>query len=159
MGNLKPQDYPKLRQIFDGDDLRNGGGMSTGGNHRSGHAERIANIAEKDPWAFNDDQVRQLLLKVFPRAFPKTGVRISQTQRKRASLWWTIIRLYFRMGYTAGRVATRLNVEGVREIKPLKPPKSGRWKHKHIEDTVHRIRKAAAGLRTTGKPRTRKGLT
>jgi len=158
MGNPSQKDFGGLRRVFDGNDqvMR---GVSTHGKARSRHAERVANISITDPWFLNDEQVRLLLLKVFPRAFPKPGMKINRRQRKRARLWMLIIQLYFREGRTAGRIAMRLYAKRVRKkFELLKHPKRARTlaqEEKRVEDTIRRIRKAAAGLRTTGKPRTK----
>ena len=158
MGNPSQKDFGGLRQIFDGND-RVMRGVSTHGKVGSRHAERVANISITDPWSLDVEQVRLLLLKVFPKAFPKPGMKRDRRQRKRARLWTLIIQHYFREGRTAGRIAMRLYAKRVRKkFELLKHPKRARTlaqEEKRVEDTIRRIRKAAAGLRTTGKPRTK----
>ena len=130
MGNPTPTEFKQLRESFDGQDhfMR---GSAVFGKAGSRHAERVENISVTDPWSLNDKQVRLLLQQVFP----KFGT--SETQRKRAGRWMAIIQRYFRMGFTANRIAMQLH-------EPTK----------RVEDTVRRIRRAAAGLCTSGKPRT-----
>jgi hypothetical protein len=130
MGNPTPTEFEQLRESFDGEDHFMGG-SAVFGKAGSRHAERVANISVTDPWSWNDKQVCSLLQQVFP------NFRTSETQRKRAGRWMYIIYRYFRMGFTANRIAMVLH-------EPTK----------RVEDTLRRIRKAAAGLRTTGKPRT-----
>src|SRR5258708_6371390 len=139
MGNPTPTEFKQLRESFDGSDQFMRGSAVFGGA-RSRHTARVASISITDPWSLDDEQVRLLLLKVFPRAFRKPGMKISRTQRKRARQWMAIIQWYFRQGLTANRVALRLRQE-----------------EKRVEDTVRRMRRAAAGLRTTGKLRTTRG--
>jgi len=143
-------DYSLLRGSIDGNDpfMR---GFDARGAGRSGNQKRAGEAVEKYPWAFDDAQVRVLLL----RAFPKMGS--SETQKKRALRWVFIIVHYFRMGQTANRVGMQLFAKKVRKYKPLKHPKRGlaafKKEVRRVEDTVIRIRRAAVGLRTDAKPR------
>lgn len=129
---MNPQrlDFKQLRQVFDGNDQFMQG-VSVRGSPRSGNAARAATAQVKDSWAFDDERVRLLLMRVFPKKWEK--------QHKRAALWMKIINEYFRMGLTANRIAFEL-----------------KRKPKYIENVVRRIRRAAAGVRTDGKPRTGK---
>src|ERR1700686_736609 len=111
MGNPRPEDYPQLRKSFDGDDLSRRD-MSTGGNDRSGHAARVANAHLNDPWAFDDEQVRLVLLRVFPNI---NTIRETRTQRERSWRWLFIIQHFFRLGERAGTVALKLFNERIRK--------------------------------------------
>jgi hypothetical protein len=134
MGNPTPSELKQLRKrFFDGSDQFMNGSAVFGkaGPH---HDKRIANMHLTDPWAFDDEQMRLL----FQRAFPNINTkRETKTQHKRALQWMNIIYRWFRRGQTASRVARAMGTNA-----------------KQVEDTIRRIRKAAAGLRTTGKPRT-----
>src|ERR1035437_684698 len=120
--------YKQLRQKFDGADSFVAGGHAVGGKPGTLHAGRVANTPE---WAYDDEQVRQLLLKVFPK------LATNPRQRARAAKWMIIIQLYFRMGQTSSRIAMGLKTTDAA-----------------IRYTVCCIRRAAAGKRSdTGKPR------
>jgi len=133
MGNPTPTEFEQLRKSFDGSDkyMRGAAIFGKAGGH---HNKRIANTHLTDPWAFNDEQMRLL----FQRAFPNINTRReTEVQHKRALQWMFIIYRWFRRGQTANRVARAMGTNA-----------------KQVEDTIRRIRRAAAGLRTTGKPRT-----
>jgi|ERR1035437_2752825 hypothetical protein len=122
--------YKQLRQKFDGADSFVAGGHAVGGKPGTLHAGRVANTPE---WAYDDEQVRQLLLKVFP------NWKTNPVQRARAARWAIIIQLYFRIGWTSTRVAMRLGVT-----------------IKHVQNVIYRIGRARKGVRT--RDGVRKGL-
>jgi hypothetical protein len=109
-------------------------GCSVFGKAGSGHDERLRRIYTDEPWALDDEQVRGLLLRVFPKW------ETDERQRTRAARWHTIILSYWRMGNVALQIAMRLKV-------PLKT----------VEEVIRRIRKAQAGLNTKGESRKRMG--
>ena len=96
-------------------------------------------------WAVNNDLLRQVLLRSFPRMWT------NETQLRRALLWMEIIYLFFRRGLPAKAVAMRLFNNDYAEEK--RPWLASANPEKYIEDTVRRIRRTATGLRSTGKPR------
>src|ERR1700688_655382 len=93
--------YKQLRKKFDGADSFVDGGHITGGKPSTSHTERVAKTPE---WANDDQQVRLLLLKVFPK------LETDEKQRARAAKWAQIIHLYFRMGWTDSRIALELKI-------------------------------------------------
>jgi hypothetical protein len=117
------------------------------GDHTK-HPFRLRNLQRTDPWAFDNEQVRALLLQSFPNY--KTNPR----QKNRMQIWMYIIHRYFREGATARMIA-----EYFLEQKGLwEPPDSIlRQKQKSIEHTIRRIRKVAAGLNSKGKTRKKMG--
>ena len=120
--------YKQLRKKFDGADSFVDGGHTVGGKPSTSHTERVAKTPE---WANDDEQVRLLLLKVFPK------LETDEKQRARAAKWAQFIHLYFRMGWTASRIALELRVTT-----------------KYVEDTVYHIRRAVNGKRAdTGEQR------
>jgi hypothetical protein len=159
MGNPgeKFKHYKKLRKKFDGSDpiFR---ALKTGGDGRAGHNQRVANTPE---WLMNDAAVRAVLL----RAFPKMGT--NPTHRKRAGRWASIIKMYFRLGYTASHVAMELRYDDdrksdrapqVRDATNARQSWMSEKKEienltKRVTDTVARILLVEQGLRTDSKPR------
>lgn len=105
-------------------------GFVAGHSARGGPTLRMQKMPE---WMKDEKNVRGLLLRVFPK------LKINKRQRKSAARWAVIIRLYFKMAWSARDVAKELNTT-----------------EKKIYDTAQRITRAGAGLRTTGKPRTGK---
>src|SRR5882762_3942747 len=142
--------FRRLRASIDSNDqfMR---GHSEGGGARASHAARLKRHA--DAWALDDEQVRLLLIRSFPNINTE---RETEEQRKRIRFWLSIVQWYFREGTTAAGIAMRLHAKRTRKWK-LKHPKLGdarlKKQIKRVEDTIRRIRKAAAGLRTDGKTR------
>ena len=97
---------------------------------RAAHQRRMARVPE---WANSDTEVRALLLRSFPK------LKTDLAQKKRAALWSKVIFLYWRELWG-----------GVDIAKEMKIPAS------MVYETIKRIKRAGAGLRTDGKPRTRK---
>jgi hypothetical protein len=148
----KFKDHEKLRQNFDRNDPIFGA-LKTGGDGRTGHNQRVANVPE---WVMNDAAVRAVLLRAFPRW------NTNQTQYERALRWVYIIQHYFRMGETASLIALELrhmdkSKEVALELQGGKAPKQEKGEIekliKRVTDTVDRISRVAKGLRTNGKPR------
>src|ERR1700676_2995615 len=120
--------YKQLRKKFDGADSFVDGGHTVGGKPSTSHTERVAKTPE---WANDDEQVRLLLLKVFPK------LETDEKQRARAAKWAQIIHLYFRMGWTSSRIALELKIRDV-----------------IIRNIIRDIRRARGGKRSdTGKQR------
>jgi hypothetical protein len=142
--------FSRLRASVDSNDHFMHGHDERGGA-RASHAARFKRGS--DNWALNDEQVRLLLLRSFPNMNTE---RETTEQRRRMLTWVTVIQWYFREGKTAGHIAMRLNERRTR-IWKLKHPKRAELRFKkqtkRVEDTIRRIRKAAAGLRTDGKTR------
>lgn len=115
---------------------------------RTKHSTRLRTSQDTDAWAFNDEQVRTLLLRSFPNH------RTNPRQRNRIQTWNFIIHSYFRAGDTARTIAEYLlEKEGL-----LEPPKSVlKQKQKSIEHAIRRIRKVASGLNSKGETRKRMG--
>ena len=82
-------------------------------------------------WALNNKTVKELLLMVFPK------MSSDRRQRDRAGRWARVIQIYFRAARPASETAHTLGIS-----------------QKAVYDTVLRIRRAARGLRTTGRERT-----
>lgn len=102
-----------------------GSGVTAIPNRRIGAKKRL----KTDPWAFDDQQVRSLIERVFP------NVQTDATEHKRALVWLRIIGLYFRGDdgnvFSAAQIASTIGMS-----------------MKQVEDTVCRMRRAARGLRT-----------
>src|ERR1700730_587098 len=117
MGNPTHDQLRQLRRKFDGSDpiMR---GMSTASATSASNATRQARIYDTDPWAFDNEQVRLLLV----RAFPNQDTR---TQRERLSLWNFIIVHYFRIGQPSSYIAGLLVKKKARKkfIHLKHPPK------------------------------------
>jgi len=142
MSNPTTPEFEQLRRRFDGSDqfMR---GCSIGGNPRSGNKIR----AMKPPqWAVNDRLLQQVLLRAFPK------LHSNKTQERRALLWLEVIYNFYRCGLPANQIALELfSVYGLRKRPWLRLSTNP---EKYVENTIRRITKVAAGLRTTGKPRT-----
>jgi len=91
-------------------------------------------------WATNDQKVREIVLRAFPK-FAENG-----RQRKAAARWIRIIHLYFRMGMTRGQVAEEMGikpgvvkgiVEGIRQVA------AGKQYHRKVD----------RGIKPRGRPR------
>jgi len=84
-------------------------------------------------WAVDDEQLQALLLRVFPK------LESDKNQREHAGKWVHVIYLFYRTQLSTGHVAEKMKVskQAARSI-------------------LHRVRNAAAGLRTDGKPRAAK---
>ena len=95
----------------------------------SGHQiKKIRRQKRSTPeWARHQKQVRELLLRSFPK------LNTSQKQRKRAGRWMRIIHLYFVLGFTCSQVAAELG----EEIAPVKR-------------SIEHIRNASKGKRADG---------
>ena len=92
----------QLRKVFDGNDQFVSGGhqiVKSAGATR--HADRVSKIPE---WSLNDEQVKALLLKSFPK------LATDAKQRERAGRWLQIIQLYYRMAWTEKKIAEELNM-------------------------------------------------
>jgi hypothetical protein len=55
-------------------------------------------------WTLDDDQVKALLQRVFPR------LALDERERERAGRWARIIHLYYRLGYSYGDAAAELKI-------------------------------------------------
>ena len=119
--------FEQLRKVFDGADSFVAGGHAVRGGGSTRHAERVANIPE---WANSDAEVRQLLLKVFPK------LETDERQRKRAAIWALIIYYYFRMGLTQGRIALKTG-----------------WKSKKVNNIIQSIKYVTEGRTAHGEAR------
>jgi hypothetical protein len=121
--------FSELRTKLDGNDTFVTGGhrvMKTAGATR--HTARMKRVPV---WANDDEQVRLLLLKIFPK------LKINEKQRARAVRWMRVIYLYFRVGWTSGKIASEL---GLRDVI--------------VRNIVRDIRRAANGKRSdTGAER------
>lgn len=120
--------FSELRSKLDGSDSFMTGGhglIKTAGATR--HASRMTKVPV---WALNDAQLRKLLLMVFPKLATDPG------QRRRAAKWVKVIHLYFRVGWTSGKIAAELN-STVR----------------HVDNVIYRIRRVAYGMTTRGEKR------
>jgi len=142
VSNPTPEQFSELRKhYFDGGDqiMR---GLSIGGSPRSGNRIRAVNPPE---WAVNNDLLREVLLRAFPK------LETNETQYRRAILWVEIIHRFFRCGHPASLVAMELfSEEGLAKRPWLRASSNP---EKYVENTVRRMRRIAAGLRGTGKPR------
>jgi len=142
MSNPTPEQFEQLRRRFDGSDqfMR---GCSVSGNPRSGNRMRAMN---PPAWAVNDRLLRQVLLRAFPE------LNSNKTQYCRALLWLEVIYNLYRLGLPANDIAMELFSDpGLRKRPWLRRSANP---EKYVENTIRRINKVAAGLRTTGKPRT-----
>lgn len=83
-------------------------------------------------WAFDDQKIKTLLLKVFPK------LATDQTQRKRAGRWAQIIQLYFRAAKSRKETAEEIE-ESISTVKNI----------------INRIVRAAASRPTNNVPRKR----
>lgn len=124
--------YRQLRKNFDGDDPYVDGGHGVRGGGRTSYRTRVSNTPA---WVNDDEEVRQLLLKVFPQ------LESDPVQRQRAGVWMTIIHLYFRLGYTRTHVAMVTQ-----------------WTFDRVEATIRNIRRAFKGVMTKNGSR-RRGIT
>ena len=100
------QDYAKIRKYLDTDDPFVAGGhqiIKTAGATR--HQERVKNTPE---WTQSNDEVRKLLLRAFPRLNEETPV--GRAQRIKAARWLRVVHLYYRMGWTTGKVAEEMGL-------------------------------------------------
>jgi hypothetical protein len=139
MGNPTKDDMGQLRGLFDGSEpFMTGRGISVHGKAGSGHDERMRRVPA---WTRNDKMVNVVLTRAFPY------MSTNEAQTKRAGRWAFIIYTYFRVGWTAGRIAADLSAHKIGESAP-------KVSEKQVEDTIRRIKRVAAGLRTTGKSRT-----
>jgi hypothetical protein len=124
--------FEQLRQRFDGSDPFVAGGHAVRGGGMTRNADRVANTPE---WANDNLQVRELLLKVFPK------LATDENQRKRALAWATIIYLYHRCGMTQLHISMRLG-----------------WTENRVKMMIRNINRAATGRSVrTGKPRGKRG--
>lgn len=82
-------------------------------------------------WIRDKKAIQELLLKVFPK------LRTDPRQQERAGRWARVIQLFFRFPLPARMVAGEMGIS-----------------EKMVYDIALRIKRAAAGLRTTGRPRT-----
>jgi hypothetical protein len=98
------------------------------GAPKSSWRKRAGNIPA---WALDNESIKQLLLKIFPK------MNSNRRQRDSAGRWAAVIHLYFRAARPALEVADTLKIP-----------------EKKVYDTVLRIKRAAKGLRTTGRNRT-----
>jgi len=124
MSNPTPADFKQLRKrFFDGSDhfMR---GSAIHGKSWSSHATRVENISITDPWAFDDEQVRLLLLRSFPNMNTE---RETEEQRRRLRTWMLIIQWYFREGVTANRIVLRLNNMRFKGVQ-TKGAEAKRWR-------------------------------
>lgn len=107
-------------------------GFQVQDKRRASHQARL--LRPIPSWVQNDRRIQDLLLKMFPR------MRDRRTKHyKSAKRWAPIIYLYFRNGQSATEIGEALGIPS-----------------KLVKKALYRIRKAAAGFRTTGKPRTRR---
>ena len=91
------------------------------------HNRRVSTLPA---WANDDEKVRQLLLRVFPKLLT------DDRQRQRARRWNQVIHFYFRMGLTHNQIADEMGEPAAA-----------------IGSTIQKIYYAAAGRRSdTGKP-------
>jgi hypothetical protein len=141
MSNPTPEQFSRLRKSFDGNDQFMHG-CSIGGNPHSGNRQRAMNPPE---WSVNNKLVREVLLRAFPK------METNRTQERRALLWLEIIYDFYRRGLPSTKIAMELFSDEGRKKRPWLRSSNP---EKYVEDTVRRITRVAAGLRTTGKPRT-----
>jgi hypothetical protein len=142
MSNPTREQFSALRGSVDGNDnfMR---GSAVFGNPHSGN--RLRNT--RTPiWALNDRMLRQVLLRAFPK------METNRTQERRALLWLEIIYNFYRRGLPSRKIAMELFSDEGRKKRPWLRSANP---EKYVEDTVRRITRVAAGLRTTGKPRTK----
>jgi|SRR5215472_15534580 len=142
MSNPTPEQFSRLRKHFDGSEPFMVHGCKVRGGPHSGNRIRATNPPE---WATNHRLTRQVLLRAFPK------LDSNKTQERRALLWLEIIYNFYRRGLPASYVAMELFSDEGRKKRPWLQSANPQ---KYVEDTVRRIARVAAGLRTTGKPRT-----
>src|SRR5712664_1604996 len=110
------------------------GGLDRKDSFQTGHGIRggpTLRMRKMPKWMNNENDIRRLLLRVFPK------LETDERQRKSALRWLGIIHRYFKMGQSAQDVADELHMSA-----------------KTVHDIAQKIRYAGAGLRTTGKQRT-----
>ncbi len=101
------------------------------GGPRASHAVRLK---KKIPdWTKSKAAMLELLRSVFPKLLT------DKRQQKHAARWFDLIQLYYKRGEPTSVVASTMNV-----------------RRSWVQGTLRRIRNAAAGKRTDGKPRTGK---
>lgn len=88
-----------LRQVLDQSDRFNVAHQVTGART---YKRRVPT------WAMNDQLIRRLLLKTFPK------MATSKVQRASAARWGAVIHLYFRMGYTRSQIAEEIGSTAVK---------------------------------------------
>lgn len=106
---------------------------------RNGHQIINSNRAfagprrKKAKWAYNDEAVQKLLLRVFPK------LSMNRLQRERAGRWVRVIQLFYRSGMTRGAIAEEMKL-GLNTVHQL----------------LNHIRRAAAGYPCSGSKKRRK---
>lgn len=125
-------------------------GHAVGGALEPRHQKRLAEATPT--WALNNEQVQALLRKVFPKMDSDPG------QHERAAKWASIIYEYFRYSLSAGAIANEIcrDADKLSRMDKKEFDACVERQRKLVKKTIYRIKKAAAGFRTTGKPRTRK---
>lgn len=105
MTKIKAKDYSRLRRKFDSDDpfLIKPRIINTAG--ATSHAQRTYNVPA---WALDNEQVKRILLRSFPKLNEKTDAGIRQCVK--AARWIRVIQLYFRVGWTEAKVAAEMNL-------------------------------------------------
>lgn len=120
--------FSQLRNFLDGNDpfmTRGHQIIKTAGATQ--HAQRMQSVPV---WALDDNKIKELLMKVFPR------MQTDPKQKERAMRWLRIINLYYRVGWTCGRVAEELKIT-----------------YKQAEWAIYAINKAAKGEADHGRNR------
>ena len=144
-----PSEY--LFQLFDVPDAEDRRGQGTGvtdvADRRTSYIKRM----EKDPWAYDDQVVGEMLKRTFPRMHDKKSLDYS-----RALDWLGIILRYFKGvdSATGGRLKGPFGeVSGVLLTSSQIGAQMG-MTARQVQDMVYRMRRAARGLRTDGRPAT-----
>ena len=138
-------------QLFDVPDAEDRRGQGTGvtdvADRRTSYVKRM----KKDPWAYDDQLVGEMLKRTFPRMHDKKSLDYS-----RALDWLGVILRYFKGldPATGGRLKGPFGeVSGVLLTSSQIGAQMG-MTARQVQDTVYRMRRAAKGLRTDGRPAT-----
>lgn len=115
--------FSELRTAIDGSDP-----FMTGGHQII--TKRSDSKKGNPAWAKNDAELRNILLKAFPK------LHTDQKQRKAAARWLRVVSLFYRTGLTRGEVAEELGL-----------------KVDIVKQILIRVRRAANGKTAKGTPR------
>lgn len=119
--------FAELHRFVDGDEP-----FMTWGHevHKDRSAGGNLRRWHRPDWVHSQSKVRELLIRSFP------NWDTNQTQKVRMLRWYQVIYRYYRLQEPVGRVAKHFNIT-----------------EDEIKNILSRIRQAAQGLNTAGKPR------
>lgn len=138
VSNRKNRDIEILETLLDKDDQ-----FITGSQISKIRTEE----KETPDWAFDNAQIREKLLEVFPK------LGIDHKQRARAARWAAAIYMFYRLGMTYSQVAQELNITPIASNRLLA----------RISDAFKGLQASGKnkprGLRKRGRPRKNGGTT